>query len=415
MLGAVSAISYLERVCISVISPLVMEQVSLDQPQMGRVFSAFMLGYALCQYPSGSLSDRFGTKRVLGWAMLAWGILTIATALVEQRFFASLFGTFNALLGVRFLLGVAEAPTYPASTRVVSTWFQKPQQAKAISVFAVGMGAGSALASPLVARLMLAWGWKAALWIISIPAFVMALVWAYKGGEKRGAEQTRLSQKETAAQTRAVLRSKNSWLITLSYFLSNYVFYVFVFWFFPYLVQVRNFDILESSWIATAPWILTIFMAPAGGTLSDWLIQKLGEPWGRRILPLTALTLAGVLMSAGARQENAYLAVVALTLCEGLVILVDPGYWASAIRVAPGSAGRAGGFMNMGGNLGGLISASMTPVIANRFSWEISLDFTGLLAMLAGVLWLGVRLAPPQRRIFETFYSNSDREYKAPL
>ena len=140
-------------------------------------------------------------------------------------------------------------------------------------------------------------------------------------------------------------------------------------------------------------------MAPAGGTLADWLVQRLGEPWGRRILPLTALTLAGILMSVGARQENAYLAVVALTLCEGLVILADPGYWASAIRVAPGSAGRAGGLMNMGGNLGGLISASLTPIIANRFSWETSLDFSGLLAILAGLLWFGVSLAPePDQR-----------------
>lgn len=120
------------------------------------------------------------------------------------------------------------------------------------------------------------------------------------------------------------------------------------------------------------------------------------------MLPLTALTLAGILMSVGARQENAYLAVVALTLCEGLVILADPGYWASAIRVAPGSAGRAGGLMNMGGNLGGLISASLTPIIANRFSWEASLDFTGLLAVLAGLLWLGVHLVPRHGNRSET-------------
>ena len=73
MLGAVSAISYFERVCISILSPLIMDDLGLSQTEMGKVFSAFMLGYALCQYPSGSLTDRFGSRRVLGGAMVAWG------------------------------------------------------------------------------------------------------------------------------------------------------------------------------------------------------------------------------------------------------------------------------------------------------------------------------------------------------
>src|SRR5688572_29816478 len=84
LLGAISAVSYLERVCISVLSPLIMQDLHLDQPRMGQVFSAFLLGYAVCQYFSGSLADRYESKKVLAWAMFSWGVLTAATAFFQH-------------------------------------------------------------------------------------------------------------------------------------------------------------------------------------------------------------------------------------------------------------------------------------------------------------------------------------------
>ena len=396
MLGAVSAVSYLQRVCISILSPRIMEDLSLSPTQMGWIFSAFMLGYALFQYPSGSLADRFGGRCVLGWAMFAWGVFTAATGLIEQHFVASLFGSVNVLLGIRFLLGVAEAPTYPTSARVVSTWFDKAEQGRATSVFSMGMAVGSAVAPPLVVWLMLGCGWKCALWIISVPAFLMAMLWSWQGAE--GPRKAPIAKDST---DRGIFRNKNLWLITISYFLNNYVFYIFAFWFFPYLVNIRGFDIEKSSWIATAPWILTIFLTPLGGAISDWLVKRTGENWGRRLLPLVSMPLAGLLLSFGARTHNAFLAVVGLTACVGLVMLVDAVYWAAAIRVAPRSAGGSSGLMNMGGNLGGFVSASLTPFIAERVGiwtgdefqgWVVGLDVTAALAVLAGLLWFAITL-----------------------
>ena len=406
MLGVISAVSYLQRVCISILSPHIMEDLSLSKTQMGWVFSAFMLGYALFQYPSGSLADRFGSRRVLGWAMFAWGVFTVATALVEQYFLASLLGSLNVLLGIRFLLGVAEAPTYPTSARVISTWFNKLQQAKAISVFGVGMAIGSAIAPPLVARLMLEYGWKQALGIVSVPAFLMAIWWARQGAE--GPRKAPVAE-DADANDHGIFRNKNVWLITIGYFLSNYVFYIFAFWFFPYLVEVRGFDIEDSGWIAMAPWILTIFLAPLGGAISDWLVKRINENWGRRLLPLIAMPLAGLLLSLGARAHNAFLAVACLTTCVGLVMLVDAIYWAAVIRAAPRSAGRSSGLMNMGGNLGGFVSASLTPFIAEQAGnwmgyesqgWVVSLDFTAALAVLSGLLWLVITVRPRQTELY---------------
>ena len=329
-----------------------------------------------------------------------WGILTVTTALVEHSLLGGLFGSFYALLGIRFLLGVAEAPTYPASTCAISSWFGKTEQAKAASVFCVGLAIGSAIAPPLVARLMLAWGWKLAL-ALSVPAFLMALLWFVKGGEGPRREVS-----PAASGDQAIFRNKNIWLITIAYFLNSYVFFVFVFWFFPYLVQVRHFDIIESSWLAMAPWILTFFLTPLGGAISDWLVKRTGETWGRRLLPLISPPTAGLLLAVASRVQNPYVAVIGLTLCEGLVILVDAVYWASAIAVAPQSAGRSGGLMNMGGNLGGFVSASLTPWIAHQVGaansdhfqgWVLSLDVTACMAILGGLLWLGVTVEDGRR------------------
>ncbi|MSO21726.1 MAG: MFS transporter [Acidobacteria bacterium] len=390
LLGAISATSYIERVCISVMSPLIMHDLKLDQPRMGQVFSAFLLGYSLFQYSSGSLADRLGSRRVLAWAMLSWGVLTIFTAAIEVPFIVASVGSFAALLAVRFLFGITEAPTYPASSRVVSSWFERTEQARAWSVACIGMGLGSAIAPPLVARLMLAWGWKQALLMLSAPAFLLAAIWGWKGGDKPGWTSPKVSAPSRISEP-SVLRNLNAWILTGSYFLNNYVSYVFVFWFFPYLVQVRKFDILESSWLATAPWILTIVLSPMGGVASDWSIRRFGDTRGRRVVPIVGMVIAAILLYLGAEEKNAYLAVFELTLCEGMVLFVDPVYWATAMKIAPESAGRSGGMMNMGGNFGGFVSASLTPLVASQIGWIGSLRFTAAMTVVAALLWIAIK------------------------
>ena len=103
---------------------------------------------------------------------------------------------------------------------------------------------------------MLNWGWKPCACDAFRAAVLLALLWSCKGGEGPRDEISAAGPGD-----HGILRNKNIWLITISYCLVNYVFYVFVFWFFPYLVQVRHFDMLQSSWIATAPWILAICYA----------------------------------------------------------------------------------------------------------------------------------------------------------
>jgi len=176
-----------------------------------------------------------------------------------------------------------------------------------------------------------------------------------------------------------------------SYTLSGYVSYVFVFWFFLYMVQVRKFGQAESAWLTTAPWILAAFTTMAGGYVSDHLIvSKLGMNWGRRVVPMFCQIGAGVFLTVGARVENGYVAAAVLAVCTGLIMGVEGPYWATANQISDRNVGFTGGLLNTGGNLGGVVSPTLTPLIAHHFGWVRALDFTGLVAMGAALLWLSV-------------------------
>ena len=233
----------------------------------------------------------------------------------------------NTLLVVRFLFGISAAPTYPAAARSISQWVSPARRAGANALVIAGIAVGSALTPPALAHLAAARGWQAALLASSLPAFLMALVWfCYSRDEPPSTLRQAILLERTEARKTTdparlprqpeskarLLGDANLWLLSLSYALQSYVSYVFIYWFFLYLVQVRHFTLLEGSWLATMPWLLTLVTTPLGGGLSDVLVRRVGQPWGRRLVPLLALVLAGGLLMLGARCEQPYLAVAAV-------------------------------------------------------------------------------------------------------
>jgi len=383
--------SYLCRVNISTAGALLMEEFALSQVAMGRVFSAFLLGYALCQIPAGAVADRFGAKRTLATAAVGWTALTLAQSAVGWD--ALPFGagaTMILLLVFRFLLGVAEAPTYPGAAAGISRWVPAVQQGRATGIVIASIGLGSALAPPLVSSLMVRFGWRAALAISALPALAVALVWT------RVAEpaSTRTESVPPAATGHSAPPRRGGWsffLLTASYSLQGYLGYIFVFWFYLYLVQERKFGLLEGAWVASLPWLLSIVSIPLGGFLSDRLVVgRLGPVWGRRTVPILGLGLSGILTSVGAHTESPAVAAVSLALATAFVLSVEGPFWATMMGLAGSRSGTAGGIMNMGSNVGGLISPVLTPLLAERIGWENALHIAGVLGLLAAALWLGI-------------------------
>lgn len=396
MLFVTATAGYLCRVNMSTAGALAMREFGLSQTQMGRIFSAFLLGYALCQIPAGILADRWGARRVLAAAAWWWLAATLAQACVGWG--PLQFGAVGALwsfMVLRFLLGVAEAPTYPASAQGVACWIPAERQGRANGVVLASIGVGSALAPPLLSASMLRWGWRIAMLISALPALVAGIAWLLVR-EDASIHPLRPVAPSSTRKLDRRLRSPGFILLTASYTLQGYVGYIFVFWFYLYLVQERHFDLLQGAFMSSLPWILSLVSIPLGGMLSDRLVAgKLGMTWGRRAVPMFGLAGAGVLLAAGARVDNAYTAAACMAMATGLVLCVEGPFWATMMEMAGSNSGTAGGIMNMGSNVGGFISPALTPVLAAHVGWEGALLIAAILSAVAAAMWLGISLPKP--------------------
>ena len=176
----------------------------------------------------------------------------------------------------------------------------------------------------------------------------------------------------------------------MSYTLQGYVGYIFVYWFFLYLVEVRHFNLMKSALLGSMPWLLSIVSIPLGGWLHDRLPRR------RQLIPMVGLAGSGILIAAGAHTANAWFAVVCLALATALVLSVEGPFWATMTSIAGPRSGAAGGVMNMGSNLGGFISPALTPILASWLGWEAALLVSGVLAVIAGVLWIWIDPATSQ-------------------
>jgi MFS transporter, ACS family, glucarate transporter len=395
LLCATATAGYICRVNVSTAGALMMKDLGLDQPAMGRVFSAFLLGYALCQIPGGAAADRWGARRTLRVLAWIWAALTIALAFVGWGPFAAVLPASGALIALRFLLGVSAAPTYPSSAQGVSRWVEVARQGRANGIVIASVGIGSALASPLVSSVMIRWNWRVALAVSAVPSIAAALVWL----RIREPRSVVTAGRATAAKTPSPgpasrtggFMNRNFLFLTLSYSLQGYVGYIFVSWFYLYLVQERGFGMLAGAWVNSLSWLLSIVSIPLGGMISDRLTAgRFGAVWGRRIVPVVGMSASGILISIGAHTRNPAVAAAALALATAAVLSVEGPFWAMMMRIAGPSSGTAGGIMNTGCNIGGLISPALTPVLATWFGWENALHLAAALAIVAAALWLGI-------------------------
>jgi ACS family glucarate transporter-like MFS transporter len=397
LLAVVASAGYVCRVAITVVAPGIMHDFGLTQVQMGTVFSAFLIGYTAFQVPSGGLADRVSARRIFLVLCVGFTLLTVLTALVGWRGLGVAM-LIPELWLIRGLFGVIAAPTYPTSARTIAVTIPTRLQARANSVVLASVGVGSAVTPLLLTPIITRYGWRIALLVAaSLGAFAGLLWWAFAPKEHHAANSSsqNLSPQVSNASSESPhrpLRSRSFWFLFASYLLQGYLGYIFVFWFYLYLVQVRHLEVLKAASFTALPWIATIFAIPLGGVFSDLAVVRWGATWGRRSLPLAALCISAIFLIVGARTPNAMLAVATLTVCTVLVICTEGPFWATMTQLSGEHSGIAGGTMNFGSNLGGAISPALTPWLAEHIGWETALTLTAVLALIAGLLWLGVRV-----------------------
>lgn len=404
MLTAFSLASYLSRMNIGIAQQYMTSDLGLSDIQLGQVFSAFMWGYALFQVPAGVWGDRRGPRFVLSAAALSWGVATILTGLIPGLLIRGATAALVSLLVIRFLLGVGEAATYPVAARAVANWMPLQEHAFSNAVIIAGATAGSAFTPPLVANLMKHLGWRESFYLTSLFSFAIALVWWWQARDKPeehaavSAEEIALirSGRPQGAAAHApswltLLKTRNVLFLCLSYFFDSYVMFIFVFWLFKYLVDVRKFSLIGGGWATSLPFIVASVMVPSAGYASDRLSARFGTLAGRRFVAMSCLAGAGLLLFLGAGASEAWMAVAAIALSVGFINSTEGPYWSTAIGLAGLNAGAAGGLMNMAGNLGGVACTSIVPILVHFFGWRGALASGTGGALLGALLWLFIR------------------------
>src|ERR1700694_4540618 len=397
---------YVQRTSISIAAERMMPELGLSQVQVGWLLTAFLFTYAVFQIPGALAGQWYGGRRMLTAIGLATALASVATAAAPAV--AAGAALFVALLVAPSLLGAPpprggpKAALFPVGAGMIRTWFPMDRWASAQALVVTGLWSGAAATPALVAWLMQAYGWRWALIVTSVPSLVLVALW-HVYARDRPSEHARVSAgelSELAANPRSLLPAPGSLrrvladrqilLITASYFVMNYVFYLVTFWSFLYLVQARHMSVLQSGVLAVLPFVAAGIAAAAGGRLADQLTARFGAGVGMRILPLIALPSAAVFLYLTVTAASPYWAVAALCLGFGCVELTEGSYWGATMRRAPNDTMAATAVLNTGGNLGGVVATPIIAALSSAHSWTMVFATGAVMSLAAAGLWLRI-------------------------
>jgi MFS transporter, ACS family, glucarate transporter len=401
-----SAVSYLDRVNISIAAGSIVDAYHLTDVELGKVFSALVAGYALFQTVGGHLADRFGPRRVLTAGVVWWGIFTALTALVPAKITGALF----LFVLVRFLLGAGEAVIYPAANQFIARWIPVRERGIANGWIFAGVGAGAGLTPPLITYLMMHYGWRSSFWACAAIGFVAGGVWffaardnpaqhprvsaaeltAIESGLSVRGDSAHQKQRDVLVPWSRVVRSREVWAVSVSYFCYGYVAWIFFSWFYRYLAKVRGLDLKASAFYSMLPFLAMLVCCLLGGAMNDRLTKWRGPRLGRCVLAAFAMAIAGIFIAFGSQVQGVRLASVVLAGGAGALYLSQSSFWSVTADIAGGSAGSVSGFMNMGGQIGGALTGSLTPWIAVRYGWTASFLVAAALCIVGALSWLAV-------------------------
>ena len=406
LLFAISVVTYIDRVNISVTARQMMPALGLTDLQMGKVFSAFVLGYALCQIPGGWLGDRWGARRVLTLAIIWWSVFTALTAVAAILPLAAAIGALGSLLLVRFLVGIGEAAALPNFNRTVANWLAPHERGLGIGIAIGGIGVGSALTPPVTAWIMVNFGWQTAFYAAAILGLLVALAWFLYATDRpdehphvnaaelaliKGEPSEKESDAGPTSTWNTIIRTPTVWWLVLSYSCLGYVAYVYMSWFYLYLVNVRGFGVLRGALFASGPFVAMAIFCPLGGWVTDRLVARWGINRGRALVGGAGMVLAAVSIVLGAFTESPYAAIALLSLGAGWLYFPVGAYWSSTVDISKRHAGILSGLMNTGANLGGVLSPILTPWLAEQAGWSVALGFAACVALVGGLLWSKIK------------------------
>lgn len=404
-----SGVAFLDRTNISIAGLDISREYGLGNQRLGWIFSSFLIGYAVFQLPAGWLSSRFGPRRVLTVGVLLWGAMTALTAMLPTRIeYAVLL-----LVGVRFVLGAGESVIYPAANQFVARWVPLQERGVINGLIFAGVGAGSGLTPPMLSWLISHHGWRSAFWFSATVGFLVGIVWwliardtpeehpAVRSAELREIQKgldpqaTGRGSEKPAIRWRAIFHRRDLVVLMAGYFSFGYIAWIYFSWFFLYMAQVRGFDLRSSARYAMLPFLSMTVCCLAGGVLSDRLTKRHGLRVGRCILAAGSMVGTAIFLVIGSQVGSPQLAGLILAGGAGALYVSQSSFWSVSADIAGDNSGIFSSIMNMGGQIGGAVTASLTPWIAQRYGWTTSFAIAAALALVSAACWLTVHPERP--------------------
>lgn len=410
MLGLVfigTIINYLDRTNMSVVAPQIAKAFAVTPVMMGVLFSAFSWAFALATLPGGYFLDRFGTRITYGVCLAGWSLLT------TLQTFA---GGFASLFGLRFGVGAAEAPAFPANNKLATAWFPQRERGVAGSVCSMGVYVGTAFLTPVEFYVASTYGWRAVFMVSGLLGLVWAAVWffAYREpAQSRLANDAELdyiregggvvhgAARETDAfrwdHVWKLLRFRQIWGVCIGKLAATTTLYFFLTWFPTYLMQARGMSMLHAGTAAVGPYLSAAAGVMFGGWWGDWMIRRgVSVSTARKLPMVVGLLFTGTIVLANFTTSNA---IVIGILCIAFFAQgMSSTTWVVVSEIAPRDlVGMTGSIASFASNLAGIITPITIGFIVQKTgSFEWALGFCAIVAML-GVLSYTVVLGKIER------------------
>ena len=355
-------ICMIDRIAISIAIIPMAEDNGWSPTVQGAVMSAFFLGYVILQIPAGYLSDRFGGKWVLGLGVLFWSLFTLLTP-------ASAALGITVLLACRFLMGVAEAVTWPSIYSLYSRWVHPDRRASAVGLMNSGISGGAVIALICTPWLISVWSWQGAFYLYGVLGILWFAVWAPLA-RSRPADKTdwdtadavlataeagsAAGQNDVSAQpvyprltVRGMLRSRAVWAVAVAHICINWSLYLVLSWFPTFVNRELGADLQLAGFLALAPTIVSLVMAPLAGRLFDRLVAKGHDRLKvRRVMQSLAFVGITAAMMAITLTDSLVLSVTVITLSNALTAFSIGGFATNHLDIAPNQSGLLMGVTN---------------------------------------------------------------------
>jgi ACS family glucarate transporter-like MFS transporter len=387
-----------DRATLSVAGASVSEELGLSHGEMGWLFSAFAWAYMLLQLPGGLAIDRFGSIKVLSVAIIAWSLFTAAIGSVALM---PVGMAFLAVFALRFMVGVAEAPCFPANSKIVSLWFPTAERGTATAIFNSSQYFAAVVFTPLLAWISTRWGWPWIFYVMGAAGVLMGVVFIWRikapvdhralspeelqvmrqggaGLQEQPPARSQQPWQEVWANARQLLGQRMFLGIYLAQFCISTLTFFFLTWFPVYLVQQRGLSILNAGLLAAVPALFGFLGGISGGMVSDWMLRKgLSLTLARKLPIFIGMALSMTMILCNYVQTD-----VLVVLCMALAFFgkgMGALGWAIIADVSPKrSAGLNGAIFNTFGSVAGIV----TPVVIGYMVQSMG-SFNGALVYVA--------------------------------